>query len=378
MKKLVKKNFLLASVGFVASFATIAPVLSNVNTNQISVVNNNSLNTVNTQFKEGSSLIKVKSIASPGLNETQKKNIKNIYKRKPSELLAKETNSNGNYDEIPSAISPISLFNILEFDKNSVYDLDLTNVGDYQYAPKIVNLSSANQALNYLKQDDQVSSYPPDTPLEYFKNIKNKDGTETPITQNLMDEYGILVLMVEMSKRGTPNDKIYEYITISGFNNSLDRNFSSQNTVLPGTEYVNSVVSISNAKLESYPVFVGPEKAQPTSRKLVSRVNDSINGTINYTLNFKYDIPKFLEVNEDRISSISVIKNYRGAQKSAYNTYFEHEFILKGFQRSSNVTKTDIFLIIGGIILSGVLISLVIWLVSLLTRKIRNKRTEVY
>lgn len=294
----------------------------------------------------------------------------NLYKMKPSNVTSIETDNIEN--EIKKENSSSSIFNLLVFDENKVYSKD-EETTTYENAPKVTNLSNANKALNY--KSNNPSKYNEDSPLLYFKPIRtveNEQETFKPVTQKLLDQLGVLVLRIDMKDRNS--QPVTEYLFLPGFNSNLQRKYTLNTVVLPSEEYKNSVSSLTNAQLESYPEF---NNVSPTKRYITKRTNNYKKGNVQYSVMFEYEKPTEIDIDPGK-TDISVINNYgeNDVVKNIFDRKFEQSFNISGFQPSSNLSQTQMIMIIAGIIGFGFILSLVVYLMSIIVNKVKYGRNK--
>lgn len=372
-----KKKIFLSSLGMIGSFAFVTPIVSSQISNNYVISNEIITSDKQVDQKDettSNSNIEVLNLGTNGLTEKQQTIIKALYKSKPSNISTELSQG----DDLQPIIASNSIYNIIKFDDTKVYgpkDTDPTK------RPKIVNISNAEKALNFKENSSSTSDTvvaKPDTDLKFFMPIKDSQGNNTFVNQNLLDYYGLLILRVEYTLKST-NVKGYEYLWISGFYSTLDRQFSSDNPTISGTEYSKSVSQVSNSDLVNYPQFDGENK--PTNRVLENRNNDSRTGSINYKVNFKYDFNNLIQIDEKAISSTAVLNKYPTSTTNKDNIVAKHatsyskEFLLKGFQPAPNISTEGIILILSIIISSGVGLALIIYFSSIILRKIRFRNS---
>lgn len=371
-----KRKIFLSSLGMVASFALVTPIVSTNLSNEYTTSSDFSSNVRKVEKKDTEntgSNIKVLNLGSEGLTEKEQTTIKSLYKSKPSNVSTELSQG----ADLQPIIASNSVYNIVKFDETKVYgptDADPTK------RPKIVNISNAEKALNFKENSSssgETVTAKPDTPLEFFVPLKDSEGNDKPIDQNFLDYSGLLILRVEYTLK--TNTKGYEYLWISGFYSSLDKQFSSDNPTISGAEYSKSVSQVSNNDLISYPKFDGENK--PTNRSLENRNNDSRTGSINYKVNFKYDFNKDIKIDESKVSGYQVLSRYPTSSSNQSNILTKHttsyskEFLLKGFQPAPNISTEGIIVILSIIISSGVGLALIIYFSSILIRKIRFRNS---
>lgn len=298
-----------------------------------------------------------------------RKKIINLYKLRPSSITSLETN---NIDKtIIKENSSSSIFNLLVFDETKVYSKD-EETATYENAPKITNLSNANQALNF--KTNNPSKYNEESPLLYFKLIpnENQEGEGRPVTQKILDEAGVLVLRIDMKDRNS--QPVTEYLFLPGFNSYLQRKYTLNTIVLPSEEYKHSVSSLSNAQLANYPEF---NNVMPTKREITKRTNNYKKGNVQYSVMFEYGMPQNISI-EPTKTDIPVINNFNEVDvtKNIFNRKFEQSFNINGFQPSSNLSQTEMVVIIVGIIGFGLILSLVVYLMSIIVNKVKYRHNK--
>lgn len=371
-----KKKIFLSSLGMLASFAFVTPISSSISKQY--TINNDVVNvSKKVDTKNPKSNLSIVNLGTEGLTEKEQTIVKSLYKSKPSNVSTDYSIGT----DLQPIIASNSVYNIVKFDESKVHGVKDT---DPTKRPSIINISNAEKALNF-KDNNSNTTNPgdgivvrPDTPLEFFEPIKDSDGKDKYIDQNFLDYYGILILRVEYTLKNT-SSKGYEYLWISGFYSTLDKQFSSDNPTISGIEYSKSVSQVTNNDLINYPKFEGENK--PTNRTLENRNNDSKTGSINYKVNFKYDFNDQIKIDEKKVSGFSVLNRYPTASSNQDNTItksitsYSKEFLLKGFQPAPNISTEGIIIILSIIISSGVGMALIIYGSSIVIRKIRFRNS---
>lgn len=376
---MIKKSRLLKWLSLTAITTSVIgiPLISyslitknDINVKQTSYTLDNNLQN-STREEQTSKYVKVKSLDDENLSSKERKQILNVYKLLPSEVHTKDSEIKDG-EEFDGKLSPKSIFHLLEFDKTKVHTLSTNTTTDN--FPKITNMSNASHAMNYKNDGKKIETKKEDE-LQYLNKVKDDNGAEIGVTQEYLNEIGLLILRIDM-KLITPengNSDVTEFITISGFNSSLTRQFESENIVLPAKEYSKSVNEISDNDLVLYPQFKD-NSVEPTIRSLTTRENDPKSGKINYSLNFWYSLNEDITLNTN--SNLSIISNNKANQSSSkFTTSYKQEFVLKGFQPSPNITEKEIIIILASIIGGGAVVGALVYLASIFTQKIRFKNS---
>ncbi len=378
----MKKSFISKIIiGTVTSSLAIAAPITSVALKTVSVNSVTYANEIvtNTQNSTTTSYIKIKSMDDANLTADQKDSIRRLFKNAPSQITSNESIYDPNGSGDLAELAPASIFHLLEFDETKVYGLSNDTVNN-QNAPRVTNLSDIRSGTTFKwsttgsstggwvgEPNSPDPNLSPESPIPYLINTNGQTDAEKIVSQQDLDAAGILFLRVDMKDKVT-NQPITEFLTISGFNSILSRKFLSSNIDLPGSEYKKSVTEIKNSDLISYPQFVGNRPSQVT---LTSRTNNPKEGSLNYSLLFNFEIPKNITIDPDNKNKLDVLNRYTDASKTLSNTSYHQEFVLKGFIKSPNISNNDIIIILASIIAGGVVICLLVYLGSLITRKIR-------
>ena len=276
--------------------------------------------------------------------------------------------------------------------------------GDNKY--KIFNLGSTSTYLNYYQNNPNntggsttPTSFAPynvttisQLPAFNQRTTTNSDGNTT--TENISEEFlnanGILALQISVSQVNatTTGGAQWEsyYVLIPGFGGNLTNNALSNNPMLPSNLYTSGVESVSDRDLNNFLKDSWEENATSVMPDiyLISRKNDSANGTLSFTSSFDFTLPDdiqfsttFQGVTDTDVSSLSPITG-RNVNVTDNNTYFSQvsydmNFKVDGFQPSPAVSDTQVFIIVIVIIAAAVAISLLGFAVTLVSRKIRFK-----
>lgn len=380
MKKISKKmKKTLTCCSVVGSLMAFSPLIIQSNTSintslqQESLITSNNLMSTNLTTRNEATTtnptsdqtnqpyierFKIKTSAD-ATTEAEKQQIDSIYSGKQSDVnVGYGTDQQlGNANNLPYN----GLLNLFSFT-----DQVVGITGDVSTRPKIEILSKADKEKN-----ENVT-----TNLNAFNKMGNTD-----VSENLLNSLGILYVKVTTYNRTSQTISYTDYIMLSGFGSSLSSSSSSGVLTPSGEEFKKKVPDLSDNDLANYPTFDTDFKNQDTINNVVAQTDPQVrevmnrqdyarNGSVKYTVNFDW------EVNQNIYNSAKAINN--GASTSSSTSFLNREmskdFSISGFQPSSNVTTRETVIIVASIIAAGVIISALLYVVSLFTRKIRNAK----
>ncbi|MDE5545224.1 MAG: hypothetical protein K2I76_01280 [Malacoplasma sp.] len=278
-------------------------------------------------------------------------------------------------------------------------------VGDNKY--KIFNLGSTSTYSEYYQNNENAGdgSNVPTSLSDYKVTVSSQlpsfnqrvltgdDGTTTTenVSEEFLDKNGILALQITVSQFSTASTGgavQWEsfYILIPGFGGNLTNNALSNNPMLPSNLYTSGVDAISDRDLNNFLQSSWQENRTSVvpNISLVSRKNDAANGILSFTSSFNFNLPDdiqfsstFKGVTDSSISSLTPITG-KNINITDTNTYFSQisydmNFKVNGFQPSPAVSDTQVFIIVIVIIAAAVVISILGFAVTIVSRRIRFK-----
>lgn len=291
----------------------------------------------------------------------ERKNLQSIYANKQSDVNITIPTNDAN-----SGINIDSLYNLFVFTEK-VYGYE-SHVND-KLKPKIEILSKASSDPN-----DKENA---NTPL-------NKHFESTPeltITQNFLDSIGLLYLKVttyDKNSNDTNPIQYDDYVVLTGFGSSFQEN-STPGRITPNEEvYKKRVKEVSDTDLSNSIKFNSSwvdknnnlqSETNPDIAKVTKRVNDDKGGKISYDVNYQWHVQNEVI---NAIKEPSVQLNVSSGSIGIRN--LTESFYIEGLQPSPSLSVLQIGIIVAIVILGAVIISTLIFLVSIVTRKIRNSR----
>ncbi len=315
------------------------------------------------------------SLKVPNFAENKKnaEKIASTYRQNPSDI---------NTDlEVWNSIT--SIFNILKIDESKWHGVTTSEIKN---KPMVMNLSSRNTYINnYINSKDingnfikySKSELTESSQLPAFEKIVDD---EENITQNYLNEQGILALQISLTSKNASNGVSTFYVLFSGFGTALSNNSASSNPTLPGTLYVNSVRNVSDQVLLDNIKF---ESETNLLKSVVpkSRVDNQNEGYISLDAEFNWKIPnviKFRPGFEGFIKNVSGDVNdalkFKGNNGYTIENKWNKEFRFLGFQPTADISTNEILQVVLGVIGSVFLISLIGYGTVKLNHYIMEKR----
>lgn len=339
-------------------------------------------------------VLSVLTPSSEGLTEKQIEKIKNLYAKKPSEIITNISSGNGidsgvanggtNGDDWPAN----SVLNILKF--NEIFSATgdkIIQPGSGTYSPQIFNLGAVSTYATAANSGNTNIIVP--TKREHISTFDEVSGTN--ISQDYLDENGILALEIVFftgNDVNRPSNAWVAYLMISGFGSRLDTNSSSSKPILPADTYVKTVSELSDQEITNFPQFTSDsnnEKTLPNNKSLVqgTRQNDMSTGTVTFDLSFGWTPAQKISFSSSFTGIKPSVNNTQNDDFSYGNavsiqnleTSYTQRFSYTGFQPSPNTSTEQVIYILAGIIAGTIAVVIVLYFVSIvILKRIREKR----
>lgn len=321
------------------------------------------------------------------------------------------------YNSIPSNIvttgSSSNILNIINIDTSK-----WKSTSDSSNPSKIFNLGATSTYNNNYRNNSSGSagssggsSTTTPTSFDYVSSTSqlpafnqvstnvNETTTNTPVTQDYLDNNGILALQITVTSASTTSGQQANYqsyyLLIPGFGGSLNNNAMSNNPMLPSDYYSSGVSSVSNENLIKFlsDSYSSTSESDRPNISISSRDNNNLQGILNFTSTFAFLNNSgisfnngFAGVTDSNVSSLSSttgknvsVVSTTTSSSSYTNTYtntaisYDLNFTVSGFQPMSAVSDSNVMIITGAIIVTVVIFCIVAYLVTKAAKIIRYK-----
>lgn len=305
-----------------------------------------------------------------------------------------------------------SIFNILEFDKNTwaVGNNNSQSGVTANAKPIAFNLSSKRtyDENTYVNPNSTSgnNSEPKKANSLLIKSDKESlpafgsrsDNDNIAFNEDFFDLNGILVVQLVLfdkseARASDAQEGKYKtfYLTISGFSNKLSE-ITSNNITLPGELYSNTVFDITDKILLDSIKFSSTITPTPKnfnenlSKEIVkdSRNNDYSKGKIEFTAQFSWNIKNPVKFNTSFTGLLSdaMKKDNNGKVGLRYDetksipvvTKYSRDYEFSGFQPSPAISDTQVIIIVSSIVSGTIAICTILFLTIFIFQKIKRKR----